>query len=142
MINVLELDKHFEAFKSGFSESSILLKGQREDVSNNTRCIVDAEIDDCEHMSTFTELRQTIVDLRQDMEELRGQIMTSNQSPERISFGEQHDCLTSDSVSFGRFHFEHGEKSILVWLKDKMTRPHPGFFIDLNTIFECMPTRA
>ena len=27
MINVLELDKHFEAFKSGFSESSILLKG-------------------------------------------------------------------------------------------------------------------
>jgi hypothetical protein len=141
-VNLSDLDERFETFKTGFSESSSMLKGLREDVSNNSRRLNDVEFDDRNHEATFTELRQTIVDLRQDMEDLRNQIMNSKQSPEKFSFGEQHDGLTSDSVSFGRFHFEHGEKSILLWLKDKMTRPRPGVFIDLNTIFEFMPTGA
>ena len=51
----------------------------------------------------------------------------------------EHEGLTSDSVSFGTFHFEKGEVSILSFIKKFMTRPRPGLFNDLNTLFEFMP---
>ena len=50
-----------------------------------------------------------------------------------------HEGLSSDSVSFGTFHFENGEVSILSFIKKFMTRPRPGLFNDLNTLFEFMP---
>ena len=51
----------------------------------------------------------------------------------------EHEGLSSDSVSFGTFHFEKGEVSILAFIKKFMTRPRPGLFNDLNTLFEFMP---
>ena len=51
----------------------------------------------------------------------------------------EHEGLSSDAVSFGTFHFEKGEASILAFIKKFMTRPRPGLFNDLNTLFEFMP---
>ena len=63
---------------------------------------------------------------------------TFNRIPESFHWIE-HEGLSSDSVSFGTFHFEKGEVSILAFIKKFMTRPRPGLFNDLNTLFEFMP---
>ena len=94
-----------------------------------------------------TDLLATVQALTSQVTKLQDQVNQNATSADNATFNRipdsfhwiEHEGLSSDSVSFGTFHFEKGEVSILAFIKKFMSRPRPGLFNDLNTLFEFMP---
>jgi hypothetical protein len=82
-------------------------------------------------------LQQEMIDMKEQLALMSSKTSTPIANPFEWN---KHDGLASEGVSFGQFHFEQGERSILTWIKKNMSRPRPGLFNDLNTLFELMPS--